>query len=792
MKSVFAFFALFLLLPLAKPEVSANAGQNISQQQTEQKNMQEWNALLETVGKAAYFLIWPLVALAGLAMDNNLVYGSFMQLDAPLWKIWTIVRNLANLTLWFLFLAWVLIFALNPQWKVDGILKGISKPQDLIKKALIAGVLIQASWFIMLVLVDVSTVMTYTIGTIPQSILPSVDQKVDHKVMGMSLALDAGDAGTAETQAENEAMKFYRTLNSPKGETLAFAPCELLTRKDEKSDYIIGRRYERMGDIVMQEGYCVHRGELVAYKEWNGKSPVWDIWPGVNGFSARLKNAHILLPNMGKDVFYPYVQKGYFLPISRETKIVAQNQDGCPVGFVSNAPMSSDKQGDSPKYACLFQDNGLKVSELLTKAKSRTGPFVSLYSSMLDFASFQNNHLWLSQKFIVFLINTGFAVVLLLPLVALVAVLFWRVAQLWIAIALSPFLVLKHSFKEMFGSFFENIDGLNLGELVKLLFAPVMIGFAVSVAMMFMTILKTSLAPSVQNLYIAAEKNQELSADQKKRNVEYSERIKDITGIEFKGEGDNQELEILGFIKISIKSGLMNFTWFLVQIFWLAISWFLLFAAIKSTKIGKKVWESLQKIGEKALATTPIIPVGKDGISFAWAQGAVNKVFTDINSKFDDQRNTEVQALLGDDTAKDKMLARDFFNGSKISYDFSTASNPEDKVRLLSTFVNIAGNDEDKKRKIGLAYEGFFTALNSGSSGLSDKEKTTTLMNLLNSEWMKKIGKADEYFAKFGQNLPNYIEETQDPKDSNKKITKKMILKMNPQTKEYEIVEDNS
>lgn len=165
------------------------------------------------------------------------------------------------------------------------------------------------------------------------------------------------------------------------------------------------------------------------------------------------------------------------------------------------------------------------------------------------------------------MINTGFAVVLLLPLVALVAVLFWRVAQLWIAIALSPFLVLKHSFKEMFGSFFENIDGLNLGELVKLLFAPVMIGFAVSVAMMFMTILKTSLAPSVQNLYIAAEKNQELSADQKKRNVEYAQRIKDITGIEFKGEGDNQELEILGFIKISIKSGLMNFTWFLVQIF---------------------------------------------------------------------------------------------------------------------------------------------------------------------------------------------------------------------------------
>lgn len=122
---------------------------------------------------------------------------------------------------------------------------------------------------------------------------------------------------------------------------------------------------------------------------------------------------------------------------------------------------------------------------------------------MLDFASFQNTSLGLSQKFIVLLINSAFALVLLFPLVALVAVLFWRIVQLWIAIALSPFLVLKKVFDKLF-PWGDNIDGLNLDELVKLLIAPVFIGFSVSLAMMFMTILKTSLAPQFENLYITA------------------------------------------------------------------------------------------------------------------------------------------------------------------------------------------------------------------------------------------------------------------------------------------------
>lgn len=207
------------------------------------------------------------------------------------------------------------------------------------------------------------------------------------------------------------------------------------------------------------------------------------------------------------------------------------------------------------------------MSELIHKAKSWTGPFVALYSSMLDFASFQNNSLGLTQNFIILFINTAFAIVLALPLIALVAVLFWRVIQLWIAIALSPFIVLKHVFDGIFGKTFDDIDGLNIKELVSLLFAPVMIGFAVSLSMMFMTILKTSLMPDTDRLYVDNQASAAQNSGQIERNREYERRIKESIGAEFKSNGQDQELELLGFIKVSIKSGLLNFTSFLVQLF---------------------------------------------------------------------------------------------------------------------------------------------------------------------------------------------------------------------------------
>lgn len=70
---------------------------------------------------------------------------------------------------------------------------------------------------------------------------------------------------------------------------------------------------------------------------------------------------------------------------------------------------------------------------------------MALYANMISSAHI-NDNLGIRQQFVVLVLNLAFIAMMLFPLMALVAVLFWRILQLWMAIALSPVLVLKHVF----------------------------------------------------------------------------------------------------------------------------------------------------------------------------------------------------------------------------------------------------------------------------------------------------------------------------------------------------------
>jgi hypothetical protein len=54
--------------------------------------------------KVIYLIMWPLLAIAGAAMDNSLVYGKLFFLDTMLWKFRNIMRSFANFALGALFM----------------------------------------------------------------------------------------------------------------------------------------------------------------------------------------------------------------------------------------------------------------------------------------------------------------------------------------------------------------------------------------------------------------------------------------------------------------------------------------------------------------------------------------------------------------------------------------------------------------------------------------------------------------------------------------------------------------
>ena len=116
---------------------------------------------------------WVILAnLAGKLMTNDLVYGSFLHLDASLWTLWNIMKNFANFALWFLVLFSIVknVFSI---W--DGG-EGKWKPKKIIINTLMAGVLIQMSWFMMWAVIDLSTIMTSAIWSFPSQFMMSSDE----------------------------------------------------------------------------------------------------------------------------------------------------------------------------------------------------------------------------------------------------------------------------------------------------------------------------------------------------------------------------------------------------------------------------------------------------------------------------------------------------------------------------------------------------------------------------------------------------------------------------------------
>ena len=113
------------------------------------------------------FFSWIWIVLsnfAGVLMTNTMVYWEFMWLDTSLWNVWQISRSMANYALWFMFLYKVFKYIFFP-WE--------KSPISKIKDYLIASVLIQASWFMVMVLLDLSTIVLATVSSFPSQVIDS-------------------------------------------------------------------------------------------------------------------------------------------------------------------------------------------------------------------------------------------------------------------------------------------------------------------------------------------------------------------------------------------------------------------------------------------------------------------------------------------------------------------------------------------------------------------------------------------------------------------------------------------
>ena len=173
--------------------------------------VQEKTALVSFFEKVLYITVYPLLFLAGKLVDNSFVYWENFWFDAVLWKLWNIVRNLANYGLWFIFVYYIFRYLIKKDEKYG--------PKWLIIRALIAGVGIQATWFAMGVLIDISSILTYSVWGLPLSVLQ--DESANNE-----------EPGGSEKQSNEYNPYILKTIVSMDGDDIAEPNIYMATIKD--------------------------------------------------------------------------------------------------------------------------------------------------------------------------------------------------------------------------------------------------------------------------------------------------------------------------------------------------------------------------------------------------------------------------------------------------------------------------------------------------------------------------------------------------------------------------------
>ena len=108
------------------------------------------------------WFIFPIIA--GKLLTNDFVYGSLFHFDVVLWNIWNFSRTLANFIIWFTFIYLIIKYILSYSEKEASILK------TWLPKIAISAVLVNMSWFLIWVLIDISTILIAWFGSMAADI----------------------------------------------------------------------------------------------------------------------------------------------------------------------------------------------------------------------------------------------------------------------------------------------------------------------------------------------------------------------------------------------------------------------------------------------------------------------------------------------------------------------------------------------------------------------------------------------------------------------------------------------
>ena len=131
-------------------------------------------------------VIRPFLILAWKLLSNTFVYGSSFGIDTVLWKIWQMSRIGMNYFIWVVFIVSIFMYIVKSNSK-------LSLPK-IFPKLLFASIVVNMSWFLFAVLLDLSTIFTVMAGNFWMQFMSIMEKhkKIDkNAVMILPVEIDA-------------------------------------------------------------------------------------------------------------------------------------------------------------------------------------------------------------------------------------------------------------------------------------------------------------------------------------------------------------------------------------------------------------------------------------------------------------------------------------------------------------------------------------------------------------------------------------------------------------------------
>lgn len=534
--------------------------------------LSELSVTLDVFLNFLYVILWPMLAITGMALDNTLVYWSVFHLDKILRQIRIVVMYLS-----FIFLGvWILRDIAKKAvewWDIQGIIK------DKVPKLILAGILIPLSWFLMWVIIDLSTIAIYQVWNIPLNIAGKND-KLDLKLLEVHSSIDL----QSNIKESEEGWFRYSTYYSCQEDN--FIPCKIKDYKIIKSE---------------QEDYINEFAENNNMESWS------------------INNEYcVMTPTQLYQIKYQWSWTWSYMEMSWAAFI-----EWLRWGTARMASCNS-------------------ISNIIQKSQTMVWPLYTIYGSLLNFASINYTDSWkpLEAEVVIFLIKSIIWLLLIIPLIWLAVMSIGRVGMLWLAIAFSPLIVMFKLFwkdgkiwdiqKKM--NFKRWIDAkFNISNIVRLIFQPVITVFALGLSLILLTATTSMLLPDTNDPNQKVS-NQLLSSFNMKTS---SDQQKNTQCLDVEWYVTTCVTDFPNKFTATVFAD--YFSWIIANIIGILVMWNLLFASMKWNEITDNMVWAVEKVWNNFLKNN--IPVfGGYSYESVFGNEGISRVYEDVMNKFTEDK----------------------------------------------------------------------------------------------------------------------------------------------------------